>query len=203
MLLRPANLLILDEPTNHLDIRSKGVLQDALLSYEGTCVIVSHDRGFLDPIVNKVLEVTPGRLRLFHDTVSDYFKLRAEERKSGNTGSKPSSEKSGRSIGEKERRRKVAALRQEKSREVAPHRKSMEEAEAQIEAVERQIASFEADLADPEFYQRGDGGKAAGVELKARRTDLERLLAGWEIVAKRIATIERHYDNLLGELERS
>ena len=60
MLLHPSNLIVMDEPTNHLDMRSKGVLQDALAGYEGSFVIVSHDRDFLDPIVTKVVEFRRG-----------------------------------------------------------------------------------------------------------------------------------------------
>lgn len=60
MLLKPANFLIMDEPTNHLDMASKEILQQALADYEGTFIIVSHDRDFLEPLINKVLEVSPG-----------------------------------------------------------------------------------------------------------------------------------------------
>jgi ATP-binding cassette subfamily F protein 3 len=81
MLLRTANLLIMDEPTNHLDMRSKGVLLNALLEYEGTLVIVSHDRAFLDPLVTKVLEFTPGRMRTFLGTVSEYISKKQDEEK--------------------------------------------------------------------------------------------------------------------------
>ena len=56
ILLKPANFLILDEPTNHLDMQSQNVLQEALLAYQGTFVIVSHNRDFLDPITDKVIE---------------------------------------------------------------------------------------------------------------------------------------------------
>lgn len=73
MLLRPANLLILDEPTNHLDMRSKAILQQALADYEGTFVIVSHDRAFLDPVVTKVIEVGKKRARVFPGNVSEYL----------------------------------------------------------------------------------------------------------------------------------
>ena len=65
LLLTQANLLILDEPTNHLDMRSKSVLQRALQQYRGTFVVISHDRSFLEPFTNKVLEVAPKGFRLF------------------------------------------------------------------------------------------------------------------------------------------
>ena len=83
MLLLPANFLIMDEPTNHLDMRSKSVLQEALKSYEGTYVIVSHDRSFLDPLVNKVLEVSRTGIRTYLGNVSEYL----EKKKSSGSSS--------------------------------------------------------------------------------------------------------------------
>jgi len=81
MLMRPCNCVILDEPTNHLDIRSKEVLQDAIREFAGTVILVSHDRDFLDPVVNKVLEVRPDGSRMLTCNVSEYVErvLRAEE----------------------------------------------------------------------------------------------------------------------------
>ncbi len=73
MLMKPANCIILDEPTNHLDIKSKEVLQDAILDFDGTVLLVSHDRDFLDPVVNKVLEVSPGSTRMLTCNVSEYM----------------------------------------------------------------------------------------------------------------------------------
>jgi len=79
MLMHPANCMILDEPTNHLDIKSKEVLQEAINLYEGTVILVSHDRSFLDGVVNKVLEVSPGSTRMLTCNVSEYIERIEQE----------------------------------------------------------------------------------------------------------------------------
>ncbi|MCZ6672355.1 MAG: ATP-binding cassette domain-containing protein, partial [Verrucomicrobia bacterium] len=79
MLMQKANTIILDEPTNHLDIRSKEVLQDAVKLFEGTVILVSHDRDFLDPLVNKVLEVRKDGTRMLTCNVSEYITRIQEE----------------------------------------------------------------------------------------------------------------------------
>ena len=83
MLMKPANFIILDEPTNHLDIKSKEVLQDAIREFDGTILLVSHDRDFLDPVVNKVLEVSKTGLRMLSCNVSEYIKRMEAESDSG------------------------------------------------------------------------------------------------------------------------
>jgi ATP-binding cassette subfamily F protein 3 len=79
MLMHPANFMILDEPTNHLDIKSKEVLQEAINLFEGTVILVSHDRAFLDGVVNKVLEVSPGSTRMLTCNVSEYIERLEQE----------------------------------------------------------------------------------------------------------------------------
>lgn len=83
MLMRPANCLILDEPTNHLDIRSKEVLQEAINLFDGTVILVSHDRDFLDPVVKKVLEVRPDGSRMLTCNVSEYIERLEKENATG------------------------------------------------------------------------------------------------------------------------
>lgn len=80
MLMHPANCMVLDEPTNHLDIKSKEVLQEAINLYEGTVILVSHDRAFLDGVVNKVLEVSPGSTRMLTCNVSEYIQRLEQEK---------------------------------------------------------------------------------------------------------------------------
>lgn len=87
MLITPANFLIFDEPTNHLDMQSKHILQQALIQYEGTLMIISHDRAFLDPIVNKTLEIQRDSARIFLGNISFYLdKKRWEAEAAAGTG---------------------------------------------------------------------------------------------------------------------
>jgi len=81
ILMKRANTIILDEPTNHLDIRSKETLQDAIKAFDGTVILVSHDRDFLDPLVNKVLEVRKDGTRLLTCNVSEYIARIEQEQK--------------------------------------------------------------------------------------------------------------------------
>ncbi len=80
MLLAPANLLVLDEPTNHLDIPAKEMLESALKDYDGTVLIVSHDRFFISQVANKIVEIREGELRLYRGDYSYYLDKVAEEK---------------------------------------------------------------------------------------------------------------------------
>ncbi len=80
MLLQPTNLLVLDEPTNHLDISAKEMLEEAIQHYDGSVVVVSHDRYFISKIANKIVEIRDGDFRIYRGGYQYYLDKIAEER---------------------------------------------------------------------------------------------------------------------------
>ena len=79
LLLEPVNLLILDEPTNHLDLRTKEILKQALLAFDGTLIVVSHDRDFLDGLVSKVYEFGNGQIKEHLETIRGFLEKKKME----------------------------------------------------------------------------------------------------------------------------
>ena len=79
LLLEPVNLLILDEPTNHLDLRTKDILKQALISFDGTLIVVSHDRDFLDGLVSKVYEFGNGQIKEHLETIQGFLEKKRME----------------------------------------------------------------------------------------------------------------------------
>ncbi len=80
LFLTPSNLLLLDEPTNHLDTETREVLEELLMEYQGTIVVVSHDRYFLDKVINKIGQLTPSGLTIYEGDYTDYLEKRSQER---------------------------------------------------------------------------------------------------------------------------
>lgn len=168
MLLAPANLIVLDEPTNHLDMRSKGVLQEALAGYEGSFVIVSHDRDFVDPIVTKVVEFRAGRLKTYLGNVSDYLDARQREFDGeSESGGKDVSHSSA-----KDRKRLEAEERQKRYVRTRPLQEKIAALERRLEEHEREKASIEHRMSGPNFYKDG----AIVKEESARHKELEAAL---------------------------
>ncbi len=196
MLLMPANFLIFDEPTNHLDMQSKEILQQALRQYDGAYMIVSHDRDFLDPIVEKVLEVQPGETRTFLGNVSYYLEKKKEEEgedfyapeDSGEAKGGKSSH-SGEKLSRKEIRRIEAEKRKERYRRTRPLRRKLEKVENEIEKLEERRSEIEEAMAEEGFYDDPEqAGKISKEydELKNRLTDR---YSRWEELALEIEEI--------------
>jgi ATP-binding cassette subfamily F protein 3 len=184
ILLQPMNFLILDEPTNHLDMDSKDMLREALLSWDGTMVIVSHDRDFLDPLVNRVIEVQPGKVRTFPGNLGFYLeKVDAERALAAADAAGPSAAHSAQNP--KERRR----LRAEMIKTLAPLKKKAETLESGIAEKERFIADTETAMMDPAFFK-----SAAAPELLRKvektRAGIDADMAAWEKALNKVAEVE-------------
>jgi ATP-binding cassette subfamily F protein 3 len=154
LLLEPVNFLILDEPTNHLDMRSKDVLKDAIRDFDGTVIVVSHDRDFLDGLVDKVYEFGGGEVREHLGGIYDFLEkkkldslndlqrqtsLSASPTRAQKEGEAPVSDNKLSYEAQKELNKKIKKL----ERQVA-------DCESAIEKIEREIAALEEKMATPE-----------------------------------------------------
>jgi ATP-binding cassette subfamily F protein 3 len=195
MLVQPANFLIFDEPTNHLDMQSKEILQQALDQYKGTYMIVSHDRDFLDPIVDKVLEVRPDKTNTFHGNVSYYLdkvEEREEDEKAENQQDDPSSSSSN-GLSRKEERRIAAQKRQQKYDKLKPLKKKIEPLEEEIEKLEERKDEIEDLMAEPDFYDDEEQVKEISMEYENLKGKLVEIYAEWEELAMKMSEIEEEF----------
>ena len=176
MLLAPANLIVMDEPTNHLDMRSKSILQEALAAFEGSMVIVSHDRDFLDPLVTKVVEFKGGNVKVYPGNVSDYLYVTS---KGSSVGAVTAPDKGTMPPSDRERKRIEAEQRQQRYKRTKPVRNELEKLEAQIEKAEKKKQELEQKLADPELYKEGAKVRDIREELRNLETDLAYAYDRW------------------------
>jgi ATP-binding cassette subfamily F protein 3 len=198
MIAKPANCMLLDEPTNHLDMSSQDVLQEAMAQYDGTIVVVSHNRYFLEGFVNKVLEVRDGNITLYEGNIAEYQAkqelLREEEKgqaaqasqsESDTTKNSPDSQES-----RKDKKRQEAQLRQERSRRAGPWLNQLTEAEKQVEFYEQQKEDIEALMADPELYSDERGWQKTSKEYEECKRRLDRWYEKWETAQEKIDQID-------------
>ncbi|MBQ7753645.1 MAG: ABC-F family ATP-binding cassette domain-containing protein [Treponema sp.] len=197
LLLSPVNLLVLDEPTNHLDIHSKDVLLDALKGFGGTVVFVSHDRGFIEQLATRVLELTPGHFRTFPGDYQFYMEQLAKEADGDNAQSQAfAKQKVGASVNGTNGGGKItteaapssgALSYEEKKRQEAERRKAEKlvvKIEAEIEALETKKSELEAKMADPAVYSNGEKAKAVQRELDEVASQIEVKTSEWEAASE-------------------
>ncbi|MCE1165577.1 MAG: ABC-F family ATP-binding cassette domain-containing protein [Bacteroidetes bacterium] len=192
MLIEPSNLLILDEPTNHLDIHSKEVLQKALSGYEGTVIIVSHDREFIDGIIDKIIEVKKGGIKTYIGKSSEYLNvLETENAEQEQKEAKPEKEISAQykeGIENKKRKKEFTKI-------AAPVKKKISEIEKELGELERKKIYLEQEMSKTDFFKDSD----FAVEIKFEYLDLsqkiENLTASWEKEAENLSELEKKYLN--------
>ena len=194
LLLEPVNLLILDEPTNHLDMKTKDILKDAIKAFDGTVIIVSHDREFLDTLVDKVYEFGGGEVRENLGGIYDFLRKKnldtlqqlelsrndrrpVEQEKRGEAPAVPAEEV-------KEKRALSYAEQREREKMLRRARKAVEKAEADVERLETEQGDIEARIAagaaDPDTLAAYD---------KATR-DLENAMSVWKLAQQELESLQ-------------
>ncbi len=180
LLLKKANLLIMDEPTNHLDYNSKLVLQKALMKFSGSLVIVSHDVDFLQPIVNKVVEIRRGSFRVFPGTIEYYLQKRGEEMMERNeiaaTSRKQEAEAA---ANRKDQKRIEAELRNKRYKATKDINDKIAKLEGEIAELEDQIASIEKEMEAPGFFDDPKAATAKTNRYQELKSTLEKKMDLW------------------------
>jgi ATP-binding cassette subfamily F protein 3 len=179
MMLENANLLVFDEPTNHLDVESIEALEDAIEDFDGTVLLVSHDRALLRALVTRVWVLHDRRITDFPGTFGEW-EVASEERMHAARVT-AAEEEASRRVRERKQTRAEPARAPANAGRAA--RRELEEAEALVAATEQRVAAITGRLEDPALYTR-DGGPAEAVrlgrELEEARGALEEAFVRWE-----------------------
>ena len=177
--LRPANLLVLDEPTNDLDVESIEALEDGLEDYEGTVIVVSHDRAFLRELATRVWAFDGDRIQDYAGTFVEWEQQQAERA----VTSQAARAEAGASRTTRTEVKKAAAVRRESQEARRAAQREIEAREQAVHAAEARIGELERALADPALYDGGaSGAREAGrlsVELDRARRALDEALVSW------------------------
>ncbi|UNZ00195.1 ABC-F family ATP-binding cassette domain-containing protein [Zhouia spongiae] len=175
MLLHPFNVLVMDEPTNHLDIKSKNVLKGALQNFEGTLILVSHDRDFLQGLTNKVYEFRDRKIKEYLGDINFYLEQRKVE-----------------DFREIEKREKVkeekevstGAVSYEDQKKLKTLKNRLSKVESQIDELEKQIR--EADIKLAEHYDQLSEDTSFFEEYSKMKKSLEELVNEWERIVEEV-----------------
>ena len=182
MMLEPRNLLVLDEPTNHMDMRSKDILKEAIMKYDGTVVVVSHDREFLDGMVDKIYEFRDGGVQEYLGGI--YYFL--EKRKLASLQEIERRDKPTAATAPKESTGKLSyEQKKEQEKLLRKLRKQVSEIEAELAKVEEEIAAFDQKFAVATEYVEAD--YKAYNDLKAR---YDHLMHEWEKASYEVEIVE-------------
>jgi ATP-binding cassette subfamily F protein 3 len=185
MLIRPSNLMLLDEPTNHLDLQSREVLEEALDEYEGTLVVISHDRYFINRIATSIAEIGGGRAALF---AGDYDTFLERHAAGGGAAAGPDSSPADEADPaardqRRDARRAEAEDRNRRYRERKAHEDRIRPVEEEISRLEARDKEIEARQADPDVYRDPSQSKSLARERLEIAARLAVIYPQWEELA--------------------
>ncbi|MDE6861148.1 MAG: ATP-binding cassette domain-containing protein, partial [Alistipes sp.] len=177
LMLEPYNLLVLDEPTNHMDMRSKDILKNALIKYDGTVVVVSHDREFLDGLVDRVYEFRDGGVKEYLGGIYYFLEKRKVESLKEIERKAPAAEASERKSDTNVPGAGKLSYEQRKEQEklLRKLRKSVETIEAELAEIERQIAAYDEKFASATEYDADDYRNYEGL-----KSHYDHMMHEWE-----------------------
>jgi ATP-binding cassette subfamily F protein 3 len=178
LLLQPSNLLILDEPTNHLDMRSKDVLKKALMDFDGTVILVSHDRDFLKGMTNRVFEVAHLGIKEYIGDIYDFIDSKKAQSKEALAmeQAKPKSKQSQAAPQQKEDQQK----KKDQDKQQRKIEKQIGETEAVISRLEQEIADVEAKLKDVNFFNGLAHNDPVFANYEQKKQELQEMMSTWE-----------------------
>jgi ATP-binding cassette subfamily F protein 3 len=181
-----ANFLILDEPTNHLDIQSVNILIQALQQYEGTFIVVSHDRYFLDNIANKIWFIEDHKIVTYPGTYAEYDHWYAKRKLLPKAEQAPKPEK------KEEKKEPVAAKKpdDEKSKQLKKLNQDLAKMEEQIGDIEKTVKQLEAQLADDKLYIDAKKAQDVTETYQLKKLELKDVQTKWEALAEHILELE-------------
>lgn len=190
LLLKPVNLLILDEPTNHLDISAKDMLKQAVKQFDGTLIVVSHDRDFLDGLTDKTYEFRDGTVKEHLGPVQDFlnahqaehfrdFEKNKEEKKPKEAKKKQIDSR----VNQKETEKQLRKLKQD-----------LFKIESKIEKTEKELTTLETKMADPALYADIAKLEELNKEYQSKKVSLEKIMLDWEEIQEQIDKLEKDLD---------
>ncbi|MDO9613376.1 MAG: ABC transporter ATP-binding protein, partial [Bacteroidota bacterium] len=186
LMLEPVNLLVLDEPTNHLDIRSKEILKQALIDYDGTVIVVSHDREFLEGLVNCVYEFKEKKVKQHIGGIYDFLRRKKME-------SMKELEKKEITSNQEVKAQKTVEAEKVSFEERKEINKNLSRIEKNIEKTEKQIADLENDIVKMDQMLADSNGNDPEIFTKYDRMkkDLEHRMYEWEVLNHELEEISR------------
>ena len=190
MLLSEANFLLLDEPTNHLDMQSVNILIQAVQQYQGSCVVVSHDRHFVANTANKIWYIEDQEIKQYPGTYDEYEYWREQKREEEKN--KPASERAKQDNKESKENKAIAEnakneQNKEKDRQIKKLYKDLEAIETEIASLEKDYKAKELALGSPEIYQN-----------KIEHTKIQK---SYDDLKKKIQTTQKQWDELASTIE--
>lgn len=177
LMLSKSNLLLLDEPTNHLDIPSREALEEAILTYDGTLIVISHDRYFLNKVINRILELEENGVNEYLGNYNYYVEKKKNPQRFEHFESLAGG-KTKTQINE-EKKKKRALEKEEKEKQ-----KKIKELEDNISKKEEKLENLQEELCKEEIYSNPEESERVNKEIKIIQENIEKLYEEWELLSE-------------------